>query len=128
MTVHMFRCYIGRGSMSVSDLETRIDNWKQEHTRWTDDSVKHELVEFRDLDGNFVCHQISVRFEQTDTKSNILQKFEDKLKNKVDYYRVGYHSCEHDENTSSGCGWDDKVEWVDEGVIIPEEVPVFDVQ
>jgi hypothetical protein len=121
----MFRVYIGKGKMSLTDLETRLNDWKTSNNQWTDDSIAHELNEYRDIDGNLICHQMSIRFEQTDTKANLLQKLTDKLENKVDWYRVGYHACDHDEENSSPCSWDDVVEWTAKDVTIPNSVPTF---
>jgi len=53
-----------------------------------------------------------VLYNATDTKSNVLQKFTDKLKDKVDAYRVGHHGCEHDEETIISQVTDE--EWVAE--------------
>lgn len=104
MTVHMFRCYIGRGPMSVSDLETT------------------------ELDGGGeTYYAIDVRFREDDPKANLLQKFEDKLKEKVAWYRVGFHSCTHrdGDGSSAPCSWEDTVEWTAKDVSIPNGVPEF---
>ena len=131
MTVHMFRCFIGRGSMSLSDLETRIDDWVTSNAEWTEDSVEHTLAERNtNLNGSGdTFYAIDVRFLPDDTKDNLLQKFTDKLENKVAWYRVGYHACAHrDGDGSSGlCDWDDKTEWTTKDVTIPSGVPTFTV-
>lgn len=134
MTVHMFRCYIGRGSMSVSDLETRINDWVSSNGEWTNDTISHSLTERNTaIDGSGTTyHTIDVRFTQTDTKSNLLQKFEDKLQNKVAWYRVGYHACSHDGDTGGNCSFDPQqdseamaTQWTDSNVTIPSGVPDF---
>lgn len=77
-------------------------------------------------------HAIDVRFlpsgEGGDTKDNLLQKLGDKLKNKVDWYRVGYHQCTHrDGDGSSGpCDWVDSNDWPDGGSV-PSDINDFDV-
>lgn len=68
-----------------------------------------------------------MRFLLTDAKANLLQKFTDKLMNKVDWYRVGYHECDHDEADRTGCGWQDTAEWADTNVTTPSGVPDFEV-
>lgn len=121
----MFRCYIGQGKMSVPDLESNINDWVDNNDEWVEDPTDHELTEVSPIDSDVTYHSVSVRFNQSDTKDNVLQKFTDKLKNKVDWYRVGYHACEHDENNPSNCTWEDDVEWTDKDVTIPPEVPEF---
>lgn len=113
--------------MSLTDLESRIDTWVSSNARWTEDSVDHTLRERNTaLDGTGqTYYAIDVRFLQDNSKSNLLQKFTDKLENKVDWYRVGYHSCEHDMENGSPCGWDDKQEWMDKDVTVPSGVPDF---
>lgn len=129
MTVHMFRCHIGKGGMSVSDLETRIDDWVQSNAEWADDLDEHTIIEYNtEIDGSGdTYHSIPVRFLQEDTKDNLLQKFTDKVKDKIAWYRVGYHECSHDKDNSSPCEWQDKVEWTDKDVTIPDGVPDFEV-
>lgn len=126
----MFRVFIGRGKMSVSDLETRINNWIDANAEWTEDSVAHELSERNtEIDGTGVGYYgADVRFLKDDTKANLQQKFTDKLKDKTDWYRVGYHNCEHDEAASTPCAWDDRTDWTAKDVTIPAGVPTFDVQ
>lgn len=129
----MFRGFIGRGSMSLSDLETRINDWLEQNARWTEDSVTHELTERNTaIDGSGeTYYAVDVRFlpdaDGGDTKANLTQKFSDKLENKVAWYRLGYHDCAHDESKAGPCSWDDKTEWTDKNVTIPDGVPTIDV-
>jgi hypothetical protein len=127
MTVHMFRGFISRGKMSVDDLETRINDWVDSNAEWTDDAVDYTLSESNtELDDSGVTYYtIDVRFLQDDTKDNIVQKFTDKLDNKVDWYRLGYHLCDHDESSGSPCSWDDSVSWTAKDVTISSGVPTF---
>lgn len=133
MTVHMFRCFIGRGEMSITDLETQINDWVASNAEWENDSVEHALTERNTaIDGSGeTFHAIDVRFlpdaDGGDTKDNLLQKFTDKLENKVGWYRVGYHECTHREGDGSSgpCSWDDSTEWTDKDVSIPSGVPGF---
>ena len=129
MAVHMFRGFIGRGSMSLSDLETRINDWLAQNARWTEDSVTHELNERNTaIDGSGeTYYAVDVRFLKEETKANLTQKFTDKLENKVAWYRLGYHDCAHDESNGGACSWDDKTEWTDKNVTIPDGVPTIDV-
>jgi len=111
--------------MSLSELETRINDWVNSNGEWQNDSVSHTLTERNtEIDGTGTTYYgIDVRFYQSDTKANVLQKFEDKLVNKVDWFRVMYHACTHDETEPSPCSWDDEVEWTAKDVTIPAGVP-----
>lgn len=74
-------------------------------------------------------YQVTVRFHKDQSKDNLLQKFTDKLKDKVDWYRVGYHDCiGHDTDTEHHCGCDDKTDWTAKDVTIPSGVPNYTVQ
>lgn len=126
MTVHMFRCFIGAGKMSINDLETRVNDWVASNAEWENDDVAHTLTE-RTTEAGETYHDIDVRFLPTEDKANLQQKFTDKLVNKADWYRVGYHACDHDEENASPCSWDDAAEWTAKDVQIPEGVPTFDV-
>lgn len=123
----MFRVFIGRGKMSINDLKTRINNWVSSNAEWTEDSVDHTLTERNTaLDGSGATyHAIDVRFLDSDAKSNLQQKCEDKLVNKCDWYRLGYHNCDHDESDRQGCSWDDEREWTAKDQTIPSAIPNF---
>lgn len=129
MTVHMFRGFIGRGPISLTDLETRIDEWLQQNARWTEDSVTHELVEKNTKDDGTgdTYYAVDVRFLKDNTKANLTQKFEDKLQNKVTWYRLGYHECNNDESGGGVCSWDDQLSWTAKDVTIPDGVPTFSI-
>lgn len=126
MSVHMFNAEIGRGTMSVSDLESNINDWVASNAEWVEDTEGHSLTERNTMSGDS-WHGATVRFELSDAKDNLLQKFEDKLKNKVDWYRVHYHGCDHDETDRGGCSWQDKAEWTDKDVTIPSYIPDCEV-
>lgn len=126
MTVHMFRVFVGHGPMALSDLETRINDWVASNPDWTQDTVDHTLTERNtksDATGE-TYYGVDVRFTEDDTKANLLQKLEDKLKDKVAWYRVGYHACGHD-GSGGICAWGDSTEWTAKDVIIPSGVPTF---
>lgn len=129
MTVHMFRCFIGAGSMSLTDLETRINDWVDSNATWENDTAPHELTERNtQLDGGGeTYHAIDVRFLLDNGKDNLQQKLTDKLVNKVAWYRVGYHECTHDDDNGGPCSWDDTAEWTAKDVSIPTGAPTFDV-
>lgn len=131
MTVHMFRCFVGRGKMSITDLESTINDWVESNGEWEEDAVSHELTERNtETDGSGATfYAIDVRFLPGQAKSNLQQKFTDKLENKANWYRVGYHACTHrDGDGSSGpCSWDDSAEWTEKDVTIPDGVPSIDM-
>lgn len=132
MPVHMFRCFIGRGGMSTTDLETAINDWVQSNAEWENDSVDHTVREYLNARDEIICHTVDARFIKDNTKSNLFQKFTDKLENKVDWYRVAYHNCTHDEDEPPGCSFDANEDssavarqWADKDITIPAAVPNF---
>ena len=129
MTVHMFRCFIGRGPMSRTDLDTRITEWVSSNGEWAGDSVAHTLSERSTAsDGSGTTYDaLDVRFLPDNSKANLQQKLTDKLENKVAWYRVGYHACTHrdDDGSSGPCSWDDVIEWTAKDVTIPDGVPAL---
>lgn len=133
MTVHMFRCFIGRdpNQYTVSEMESTFNDWVTSNGEWTNDTVAHTLNERNTkIDGSGPTYYGGdVRFIPDQSKSNLLQKFTDKFENKVYWYRVGYHACTHrDGDGSSGpCSWDDKSEWSAKDQSIPSGVPDFQI-
>jgi hypothetical protein len=125
MTKHHFRAFVGRGPMSLSDLESRINNWVDSNPEWTEHDVDHTLQPYYDDQMNLIGHWVSVRFTQDDTKSNLLQKLTDKLKDKVDWYRVYYDACNKD--VADNCDWNDKAEWTAKDVTISSGIPSYEV-
>lgn len=124
----MFRCFIGPGKMSATDLESRISDWVQSNAEWENDTVPHTLKE------RGAYYQIDVRFLPDNSKANLQQKFTDKLVNKVSWYRIGYHACTHDADQTviesvNGEEWTavrgNPVD-VDNGRLVKQSVRVFD--
>lgn len=124
----MFRVYLGPGKTAASDLETRVDEWVSQNAEWAGDPDSHSLTEYTppEESAGTIYYRADVRFEMTDAKANLLQKFEDKLKQKCAWYRVGYHECTHDE-TYSTCEWAavETVEWTAKDESIPPSIPNF---
>lgn len=128
MTVHMIRVCAGLGGqMAVSDIEAALDDWVSKHSEWAKDTVPHTVSEANtEPDGSGTAYALgSYRFKWEDSKDNLFQKCGDKLKKKLDWYRLGYHECDHDADERAGCSWDDKREWTDKNVTIPAGVPDF---
>lgn len=124
----MFRVIVSdAGVMPTAALQTALDDWTSKRDKWEDDNAETGQVQIADsvtegVPGTFRWYDI--RFEQTDTKANILQKLGDKLKNKVAWYRIGYHVCPHDEASPGPCTWDDQLDWPDTASI-PDYAPTF---
>lgn len=131
MTVHMIRVCIGpNDKMTLQQANDALDTWVGNHSEWVEDSVEHAVSETNtQLDGSGTAYWLgSYRFGYSDAKDNLVQKCEDKIVNKCDWYRLGYHICDHDENDRGGCSWDDEREWTAKDVTIPSGVPTFEVQ
>lgn len=124
MSIHMFRLCVSQNGLSQAELESRVQSWVDNHTKWNGGNTAFSIRLIDPIDETDIeYYRGDFRFEKTDVKDNILQKLTDKLDNKVSWYQVGYHSCSHDETDASPCGWDSTIQWSDKDVSIPDHVP-----
>lgn len=132
MTVHMFRIVAASestdtGGMTLSEINSAMDDWMSKQSRWEADPTEH-VVTLSEPIGDGTSHYTGnyrLTFD-SETKDNLLQKLGDKLKKKLDWYRIGYHQCDHDESSPTGCSWDDEREWTSKNTdSIPSDVPDF---
>jgi len=125
MTVHMIRVFIGpNDKMTLQQANDELDKWVNNHSEWVEDMAAHVVSETVTPSGSKYWLG-SYRFQFDDAKDNLLTKCEDKLTDKCDWYRLGYHNCDHDESDRSGCSWDDQREWTAKDQTIPSDVPSF---
>lgn len=112
MTVHMFRVFVSQSdsSLTETELQATVEDWISEYTKWDGQSQSFEITLSQGIpgDSDTTHYRGEFRFEKGDTKDNILQKLTDKLDNKVDWYRIGYHECYHDD--TGPCSWNDTVQ------------------
>ena len=105
--------------------DTAVDNWVQNHTEWTADSVEHSLVETTTgVNGSGTTYvRGDYRFVQEGPATTLLDRLEDRLRSFQGglWYRVGYHVCTHDEDTPQPCDW----ETTRENGMIPDDIPEF---
>ena len=124
MTTHMFRVVCDKpDSIGETQANQIVDQWLNENTPWTDDPTPHEirLVEKSDLTDQPTHFRGDVRFEFSDGKPELLTQIETDLSGIASWYRVGYHECNHDEETGSGCAWGSQ----HEGGNVPDSMPTF---
>jgi len=119
MTKHMIRIY-AEGPKNVKRDEVRlpVGKWAGQHKRWSDDPSKSPMQV--DLTPSGVGYAVgNYRFYTTDDKVVLITDVADRLQNVVSWYRIGYHLCDHDEDLSTGCSWDDTAEYGP----VPDEIP-----
>lgn len=126
MTVHMIRVVTSiEGDYTLEQVNAAMDDWVSQQSEWTDDSESHSIVEHTAENGETEYRIGQYRFLLTDAKDNLLQKCEDKLVNKVAFYRIGHHQCDHDMEGRDGCSWEEQREWTAKDATIPNDVPSF---
>lgn len=127
MAVHMLRVVTSSGGMTLAEINDAMDTWVANHSEWAEDAAEHHIVEANTFgEGAGTDYYTGdFRFHLEDAKDNLLQKCGDKLRNKVEWYRLGYHQCDHDEADTLGCSWDDEREWTATDATIPTAVPDF---
>lgn len=126
MSVHMIRIHSeDPPDYSLTEIQTAIQDWMDNHTEWVEDSVTHEITRRTSdeevdapewLTGQF-------RFESGDDQTALLDDAERRLQNYTSWYRLGVHICDHDSTGDSDCSWDDQREF--NSGQIPAEVPTF---
>ena len=121
MTTHMIRLFV---EPPKGEAEEAVNNWVENHTVWEDDPVSHELREANTelegsgtdyLRGDYWFLQDSSATEIIDDLADRLDGFQDGL-----WYRIGYHECDHDEDTPTPCAWEQTRDGGDVPVGIPQ--------
>lgn len=101
MTVHMIQLDIPADAPSGL-VDTAIPNWLAARQAWqTNDPLSHH--------GDGGHYRADWRFEfAPHDRPSLLDTLENVL-NGVDWYRIRYHECDHDEPAiiRDGCSWDE---------------------
>jgi hypothetical protein len=111
------------------NAESAIDNWVQNHNEWESDAKKHKLREGNtNPDGSGTEYVVGeYRFYQDEIATTLL----DNLESNLSYIqgglwsRIGYHICDHDDETDSsgGCSWSSENSEVREVGTVPSDIP-----
>lgn len=105
------------------EAESAVDNWVQNHTEWTDDPVSHTLTETNtEIDGSGTAYlRGDYHFIQNEPTDDLLSDLEARLSGFQGglWYRLAYHECDHDEEQSTPCAWEQTRESGD----IPPDIP-----
>lgn len=121
----MFRVFVGpQSSWSQDKVNAAVEDWMSKQSEWVSDPTEHSMDGYThpDLGTSWWVGNYRLTFD-SEPKDNLFQKLEDKLGNKPDWYRVGYHVCTHDESSPTSCDWDEVRDWADKDSTIPSEVP-----
>lgn len=122
MTVHMVRLMI---EPPKGEADSAVDNWVRNHNEWTGDPQEHSLTETNtELDGSGTEYvRGDYRFIQEEGADALLDDLEARLQDLQGglWYRIGYHSCDHDESDRSGCSWGE----VRENGSVPSDIPTL---
>lgn len=110
MTVHMIRLYSEppKNANHFDRMWTACENWVATYSEALQ-TDRLELTHITETDeGAASEHTTGVwRFEMTADANTLLADLEADLQAEVNWYRLKYHSCDHDESTQGGCSWDD---------------------
>jgi len=127
MTVHMVRVFV---EPPKGDAEQAINNWVENYTEWTDDSVEHSLTETdtkTDGSGTVYLNGDWRFIQEGEDPTNILDDLSKRLQSFQGglWHRLGYHVCYHggEGKTGGACSWDEKQEFG----TIPSDIPDFEV-
>jgi len=123
MTVHAYRIYAQKPTdVSKEEANQIIDEWKAQNTPWTEDPADHNLNVTKPTPEDETEYFVgTVRFEFSDDASQLTQDIKYGLSGVVGWARIGYHKCDHDEDSGTGCSWDSSTEFG----TVPDGVPEF---
>ena len=122
--IHSYRIYAEKPpDVDKDEANQIIDEWKSQNTPWAKDPADHELsVTKTILDESGTEYYVgTVRFEFSDDASQLTQDIKYGLSGVVKWARIGYHKCDHDEDSGTGCSWDSSTEFGE----VPDDVPTF---
>jgi hypothetical protein len=121
--IHAYRIYAEKPTgVSKEEANQIIDTWKSQNTPWTDDPADHNLNFTKPTpEGDTECFVGTIRFEFFDDADKLTQDIKYGLSGVVDWARIGYHECDHDEGSGTGFSWDSSTEFG----TVPDDVPEF---
>jgi hypothetical protein len=121
--IHAYRIYTEKPTdVSKQEANQIIDEWKKQNTPWTEDPSDHNLSVTEPTTEKGTRHFIGiVRFEFSDDATQLTQDIKYGLSGVVGWARIGYHECDHDEDSGEGCSWDSSTEFG----TVPDDVPGF---
>ena len=120
----MFRVVCAKpDSIGETQANQIVDQWLADNTPWTDDPTPHEitLVDDTAISDRPTHFRGDVRFEFSDDKPALFDQIETDLNGIASWYRIGYHECDHDEDSATPCAWEQVVE----GGTVPDSMPTF---
>lgn len=122
MPVHYIKvCSHWPDDFPVKKANSIFQNWIGNHREWVEDGASHKVR--TSPDNNYLMG--TSRFKHTDKKVILLDTIENRFRPHVDWYRIGYHVCDHDnEENRTECEWEDRREYTAPGVTIPDYVEI----
>lgn len=109
MAVHMIRVWTEppKNDNKFNQMQTTCEDWASSYAE-TLTTERLSLTWMLPADGVEVEHAVGHwRFEWSEDLTTLLADLEAGLQNEVSWYRIRYHSCSHDENSRTGCSWDE---------------------
>jgi hypothetical protein len=122
--IHMFRIVAGKPpSVGVTQANQLVDQWLATYTPWADDPTPHGITlvddPITDAPPHFRC---DLRFERDSSMTTIRDQIETDLSDMVNWYRIVYHECLHDENSGGACSWESVTDYGQP----PSDIPTFE--
>lgn len=110
---------------TVTEIDSAVQDWVSSYSEWAEDHITH-VISLSTAPSGTEWVTGDFRFLSSDDKTALLNDAESTLQNEVNWYRLGYHICSHDEQSTTSCGWEDVREWTkNKNTTIPSEVQTF---
>ena len=109
MTVHMVRVWseYPNNDNHFNRMHQACENWVSNHSE-TLETQRLPLTRITDVETTNHTDGFW-RFAWHEDAPTLLDNLESALQAEVDYYRIRYHSCSHDETSRHRCTWDESM-------------------
>ena len=109
MTVHMIRVWseYPNNDNHFNRMTSACENWVSNYSE-TLETQRLSLTRITDVEStNYTTGYW--RFAWHEGATVLLDDLETGLQSEVEYYRIRYHSCSHDETAGAACSWDESM-------------------
>lgn len=120
MTAHRLRLY--HSTAGAESYHAWLDQWLTNMQLWDAPEVTNSAPTLREpLNADTKYYGGDLAFAWSEDEAIILDQLSQYADAYCDWYRIGYHFCDHDEDNPTPCAWEQTIE----SGTVPDGVPTF---